>query len=344
MDLVERLKAPGRRVRFSELAAPWRSASEGQESVQHHDEEAAPAEPEAQAVPDPRGPREPERTPLDVIAEVTHVREVPLAGLGVDGLRLRESETEALPGGSHFEVVGSDGVPVAGVSVTPRERGGFVVSGHGVGALHFAADGRFVFRSVELPGADRVVRFEAPSGVARPRLAERDGLPSGQGSVEFVPVEGDGLVVRLPGRDGGEWHLDADGRVWRYELPLTRSGADTGERAVYHALPPLPDSVATPGPDVLWLRSTAGPDGEARLEVVDATRSPVPDRAVWSQPHGGVTIAAAAGDVRWNLDPECSRSPMRCGYRGRSSSRCSTAGCRWWWARPGSRWWAGSRW
>ncbi|WP_232241348.1 hypothetical protein, partial [Kutzneria sp. 744] len=167
-----------------------------------------------------------QRFPLEVVAEAEHLWESPLTGLDTDGLRLRETATEELPDGSHFEVVDQRGVPLPGVTVAPRELGGFVVTGHGVGALHFTSAGRFVFRTVELPGLDQVVRFEAPTGVAQPRLAERDGLPSGQKSVEFVPAEDGGLVVRTPVRDGGEiawahWHFDAEGRLRRAEQPLT---------------------------------------------------------------------------------------------------------------------------
>ncbi|GAA3440170.1 hypothetical protein GCM10018954_097930 [Kutzneria kofuensis] len=284
VDLVAQVKVPGRRVTYSELAAAWTTP------VEHHHEEAAVVEPSAE--PDTNDWQESlqQRFSLDAVVEVTHLRELPL---DVDGLRLRESATEGSPEGSHWEVVDVDGAPLPGVLVIPRERGGFVVTGHGVGASHFAADGRFLFRTVALSGTDRVVRLEAPTGVAGPRLAERDGLPSGQATAEFSPAADGGLVVRLP--DVGEWHFDADGRLWHYELPLA------GERAVHEALPPLPG----PAPDGLWLRSVHGPDGEvSRLDVVDADRSPVPDRVVVPQPDGGVTITAAAGDVRWNLGPE----------------------------------------
>ena len=166
------------------------------------------------------------KAPLEVVAEAELLRESPLTGLDTDGLRLRETATEELPDGSHFEVVDQRGMPLPGVTVTPRRMGGFVVTGHGVGALHFTSTGRFLFRTVELPGADQVVRFEAPTGVAHPRLAERDGLPSGQESAEFVPAEDGGLVVRTPVRDGGgvaraQWHFDTEGRLRRAEQPLT---------------------------------------------------------------------------------------------------------------------------
>ncbi|GAA3440169.1 hypothetical protein [Kutzneria kofuensis] len=166
---------------------------------------------------------------LDAIPEVAPVRDVPLTGLEIDGLRLRESATEDLPDGSHFEVVDEGGVPLPDVTVSPREHGRFVVTGLGVGALDIGRNGRFLFRSVELPGTDRVVRFETPTGVAGPRLAESDGLPTGQSSAEFVPTENGGLVVRMPGLDGGEWHFDAEGRLRRHELPLI--GDDLGQLA-----------------------------------------------------------------------------------------------------------------
>ncbi|MBC9726008.1 hypothetical protein [Streptomyces sp. TRM68367] len=148
----------------------------------------------------------------------------PLAGAGV---RLRRDPLR-------LALVDRDGAPIEAAVVTPRQEGGFSITGVVPGTLHFSVGGQFQFRTVRLPGTDRLLRFYTPSGVdGGVRLAEPDGVPLAGGTEVHVThvtrtAEGD-LVVRtpVPGEDDGavlEWHLDADAEPRSLEVPLRGEG------------------------------------------------------------------------------------------------------------------------
>ncbi|MPY63457.1 hypothetical protein FNH08_41775, partial [Streptomyces spongiae] len=174
-------------------------------------------------------------------------RELPLPGTDFS-LRFGNGGAHAMP-----QVVGTDGLPLPGSSITPpvRDASGAVtgtttvrvpVAGTDAGGPQavFRFDGSGMLRQQELPltldgldgpsGLGVRVTVTPGAGGATSRVLELTGPPHLAGSFQLAPVDGS-LAARLPDGftvtdtvTGSRFHFDADGRLAFRDLP-SRDGS-----------------------------------------------------------------------------------------------------------------------
>lgn len=194
--------------------------------------DATAEQPANPAPPVTRRPRRGLRPVLDTIPEISEdssVEGTPLSGVdAIPELAGTRIQSGFPPG---FALVDHEGVPLPDVAVTSRTDGGFTIAGLRADTLHFSAAGQFQFRTLRLPGTDRLLRWYTPAGVdGGVRMAGPDGAPLADApGLETVAGADGGLTVRTPAADGPdgavlEWHLDADAELRALDVPLRGDG------------------------------------------------------------------------------------------------------------------------
>ena len=154
--------------------------------------------------------------------------------LQLDGVRLRVVQSDGQQ--PRLELVDARHTPLSDRLVTPRETGGFTVSGGPLGAVHhFSPQQTFEFRTLPLPGTPWQLRFETATGLDGPiRVARPDGTPvsANRHGVDIVRERPDLLTVQvqMPDANGARtrtatWLLGPDNMVRETLL----AGEETGD-------------------------------------------------------------------------------------------------------------------